>query len=339
MEVGVKTGTTNDGKDGWMMGFSAKYAAGVWVGYHNRQVEMSGFMETMTQPIFQGWMDDAHRDLQPKDWKRPASIQTLPAYVVRSHVGLASVEPSPANDLFPSWFKKKTANNKTQVIDIVSNKLATDCTPARARKTVTGGDANSFSSDQFVNGGAGAINTNQRDDVHRCEDTKPSVRLEINSAGNNRYQLVADVTQGTHPLSSGRFPGSLTITVNGQQVHARQVGGSGQVAYTYTAKSGGKHSVSVTIVDSVLYDSSDSGSFTAKSGGGGGGSLTITAASSDGDDTFVSWKGGSGSVTIAVGGESCTGGASGDCTLDGDFEGQIVVATDSSGKTDTETVD
>src|SRR5690606_20277739 len=46
----VKTGTTNDSKDGWMMGYSSKYAAGVWVGYHNRTVEMSGFMENMTQP-------------------------------------------------------------------------------------------------------------------------------------------------------------------------------------------------------------------------------------------------------------------------------------------------
>jgi membrane peptidoglycan carboxypeptidase len=33
----MKTGTTNDAKDGWMMGFSAKYAAGVWVGYHTGQ--------------------------------------------------------------------------------------------------------------------------------------------------------------------------------------------------------------------------------------------------------------------------------------------------------------
>src|SRR5690606_28531660 len=41
----VKTGTTNDAKDGWMMGYSTKYSAGVWVGYHTRQQAMSGTME------------------------------------------------------------------------------------------------------------------------------------------------------------------------------------------------------------------------------------------------------------------------------------------------------
>ena len=52
-DFSLKTGTTNDNKDGWMMGFSTKYAAGVWVGYHTRQKVMAGPMENMTQPIWQ----------------------------------------------------------------------------------------------------------------------------------------------------------------------------------------------------------------------------------------------------------------------------------------------
>jgi penicillin-binding protein 1A len=147
----MKTGTTNDAKDGWMMGFSSRYAAGVWVGYHNRQRAMGGSMETMTLPIWRGWMQAAHRDLKPEDFVKPSGVQTLPAYIVRNHVGIGSIEPSPANDLFPSWYKKPgTTTGQTRTIDIVSNKLATECTPDRAKKTVTDVAANSFSADKFV---------------------------------------------------------------------------------------------------------------------------------------------------------------------------------------------
>lgn len=331
----MKTGTTNDAKDGWMMGFSTKYSAGVWVGYHNRQVEMSGTMEAMTQPIWQGWMNEAHQDLAPVDWKRPAGIQTLPAFVIRSHVGLGSVEPSPSNDLFPSWFKKRTVDNKKQTIDIISNKLATDCTPQRAKKDVFGGDASSFSSDQFVNGGSGAINTSQRDDVHKCDDRKPSVRLSISPAGGNRYRLSADVTQGTHPLSSAQHPGTVVFNIDGQQI-TRQVSNSGTVVYDYTSSSSGSKKVTVTVIDSVLYDASDTGSFNVA---GGGGSLRINSVvPQGGGDYRVSWTGGDGGVTAAIsGGDDCSGGSNGSCDLSAS-SGDTIVITDSKGKTATATV-
>src|SRR5690606_32727037 len=111
-DFSLKTGTTNDSKDGWMMGFSTYYAAGVWVGYHNRQVELTGFMENMTQPILTGWLNGAHDNLEPLARERPKGIQELPAYVVRNHVGVGSVEPSRTTDLYPSWFSKNTVSNK-----------------------------------------------------------------------------------------------------------------------------------------------------------------------------------------------------------------------------------
>lgn len=288
----VKTGTTNDSKDGWMMGYSSKYAAGVWVGYHNRRVEMSGFMENMTQPIWQGWMQDAHTNKKPKDWAKPAGMQTLPAFVVRSHVGVGSIEPSPSADLFPSWFKKKAASNKKQTIDIISNKLATDCTPDRARKDTTGGDANTHSVDKFVGGGVSA-NTQDKDDVHKCEDVKPRARFAgADDQGGGKYTISIDVTQGTHPLSSSEHPGTLSVSIDGKEVHSTKVSKSGMVTFSYTATSNGTKKVTATVVDSVLYDNSDTGTFTAS--GAGGASLTITSVSGG----TVSWTGGTGTVTI-----------------------------------------
>lgn len=286
----MKTGTTNDSKDGWMMGYSSKYAAGVWVGYHNRRIAMSGFMENMTQPIWQGWMQDAHRGKKAKDWEKPSGVQSLPAFVVRNHVGVASIEPSPTNDLFPSWFKKAVASNKKHTIDIISNKLATDCTPPRAKKSTTGGDANSFSVDKFV--GTGAANTQAKDDIHKCDDLKPRARFaSTTDNGGGNYTIYIDVTQGSHPLSSDAHPGSLTVTIDGKQVHSSKVTKSGMVSFNYKATSNGSKKVSATIVDSVLYENSDSGTFTAT---GAGPSLTITSASGG----LISWTGGSGTVTI-----------------------------------------
>jgi penicillin-binding protein 1B len=46
-----KTGTTNDGRDAWFVGFSPRFLAAVWVGYDdNRPVHLSGSQGAV--PIF-----------------------------------------------------------------------------------------------------------------------------------------------------------------------------------------------------------------------------------------------------------------------------------------------
>lgn len=319
----MKTGTTNDSKDGWMMGFSTQYSAGVWVGYHNRQKEMSGFMENMTQPIWDGFMRRIHSNLQPEERARPAGIKSMPAFVVRNHVGVGSVEPSPANDLYPSWYKAKSKTSGNQTIDIVSNKLATDCTPGRAKKDANNANANIFSSDRFVAGGG--TNTTERDDVHRCEDAKPSITLTAPGSCDNNCTFTATATQGTHPISSDRFRGTINFLIDGQVVQSFSVDSSpATVSLNYNvAVGGGNHNVTAEIVDSVLYDASDSRTINFSPGSGGGGSnddaVTLNSAKKQGaTQAKFSWSGGDGTVVIyhgvtnaqlcSSGGSNCTGG-------------------------------
>lgn len=245
----LKTGTTNDSKDGWMMGFSTQYSAGVWVGYHNRQKELSGFMEVMTEPIWSGFMKRVHEKLPPEERAKPAGIKSQPAFIVRNHVGVGSIEPSPANDLFPSWYKAKTKGTK-EVIDKVSNKLSTDCTPELAKQEVGNANANQFSADKFHDGG-GRAGTTDRDDVHRCEDAKPSITLTINGK-----LIIATVSQGTHPLSSERFKGTVAIKIDGQTAQSFEVTSSPSTV-SYTATVSGEHTVTAEVIDSVLYSNSD----------------------------------------------------------------------------------
>src|SRR3990167_8737430 len=257
----LKTGTTNDAKDGLLMGFSTKYAVGVWVGYHSRQKAMSGFMENMTRPIWVGWMNEAHNNLKPENWTQPSSVQVLPAFVVTTHVGIGSVEPSRSTDLFPSWYKSKnTSSSQTSTLDKVSNKIATNCTPELAKQTVSGNtNAERFSIDIFF--GANAVasgSTSAADDIHKCDDQKPAVSLTVTDNKDGTFILTATATAGTHPFSEAsrsQFPGTLNFNVDGQQVKSfTDLSESPSTrSFTYTA-SVGSHTVTAQVVDSVLYD-------------------------------------------------------------------------------------
>lgn len=324
---GFKTGTTNDSKDGWMMGESTQYAAGVWVGYHNRQKELSGFMETMTQPIVAGWMQKAHDNLKPVERTRPKGIQTLPAYVVRTHVGVGSREPSPATDLFPSWYKKKNTSTK-QAIDKVSNKLATDCTPSLARQDGTNAVANQFASDKFHAGGGGvSTTTNEQDDVHKCQDAKPAITLSGPENCTAGGQFVATASQGTHPISSSTYRGTVNFKVGSNTVKTVNVDSSPSTVTLGCSEvsASGSQTVTAQIIDSVLYDSTD----TRTSVFGGTSGPSISSAKSPGT---VSWSGGSGAGQVFLANDtptSCSG--SGSCSLGAGYVNQFIYVKDSSG--------
>ncbi|MCA9330206.1 hypothetical protein KDA11_06155, partial [Candidatus Saccharibacteria bacterium] len=333
---GMKTGTTNDGKDGWMMGMSPQYAAGVWVGNYNRS-EMTGTMENMTQPIWQGWMNAAHDGKTAFDWQKPEGIQTLPAFVVRNNPGVGAVVPSASTDIFPSWYKANNRNSQGQTIDKVSGKLATNCTPERAKETVAGGSANQFSSDRWV--GTSGGNTNENDDVHKCEDSRPSIALNITSSGNN-YNLSVNVVQGTHPISSDKFKGTVNYIIDGQIIRSATIdnAGSNIAEFTYTPDFTGSKGISAQIIDSALYDgSSESGTISSVSQS----TYTVVAENEGGNTYSFAWSSGaSGTVTIYKGntvicsgpatGSGCTSGGGGPYSVTPSLSG--VYAKDSSGK-------
>lgn len=267
---GLKTGTTNDAKDGWLMGMSTKYAAGVWVGHHTRQIAMRGTMESMTRPIWNGWMQAAHRGQQVQNWTAPAGVKRMPAYVVRQHVGIGSVEPSPAMDIYPSWYKPKANVSQSSTIDRVSNKLATNCTPDLAKQTVGGSsNAEQFSVDIYYGSGGArdsTANTTANDDIHSCGDSPPAIAAfyvggnNVTSGGNTTCTgspcaITATISAGTHPLTSPerpQFPGTVNLLVNGQVSQSQQVGDS-PATVTFNHSGSGTQTISIQVIDSVLY--------------------------------------------------------------------------------------
>jgi membrane peptidoglycan carboxypeptidase len=315
-DTAVKTGTTNNAFDGLMMSWNTQYAVGSWVGNHTRNVPLTTSMENMTTPLTKGLMTYLldNSNMKPVNWTEPAGIQHLAAY--KSALPYSTMGPAVTTDIYPSWFKQKSASTKSQTVDKVSNKLATDCTPALAKNTVGGNStANAFSIDIFYPPGASAaatVSSTETDNIHSCGDSPPSITITASDNGDGTYSLAAAASAGTHPLSDSQYaqyPGTINISIDGNVVKSCTASDSPSNCYVTTAVlSTGSHTFSAQVIDSVLYDATDSttGNVAATPTG-----PTNFSASKAGAVTNFSWTGGSSPYTVyksngtAVGG-NCT---------------------------------
>lgn len=330
----IKTGTTNNGFDGLMMGWNTQFAVGSWVGYHTRNKALSGAMEYSTTPLTRGFMTAALDSLHTTavNWTEPSDIQHQPAYVVTGHVGIGSVEPSPSTEIYPSWYKPKGTATQNAAIDKVSNKLATSCTPALAKQTQSGNSAaDHFSVDIYTGAGAAANgNTSASDDVHACDDSKPQITLTVtdNNTGdpnvcNGSCTIAAAVSAGTHPFDDPQypqFPGTVNFSVGGTVVKSLPT--TGALSFTYTPTASGDVAVSAQVIDSVLYDATDSVTVNFTLGVAGPSNFQAsTSGNGAGKKTNFSWSDGSKPFTVynfitglAVGGD-CLSKNSSSCTV------------------------
>jgi hypothetical protein len=262
-KIAAKTGTTNDNFDGLMTAWNTQYAVASWVGHHTRTKALTGgHMEYMTAPLTRDWMQGALSKLntKPVNWEKPAGVKTVNSYVQRSHVGSNSIEPGPTQDLFPSWYVGKTGTTASATIDKVSGGLATSCTPDAAKETVGGANDNTFSADDFYpvgkKAGSTSTTTATADSVHKCDDSPPQITLTADSkctVGQN-CQIRVVVTQGTHPLGGGSHGGTVTVSVNGNQIGSQSMTDSpSTLTFDYTPNSAGTVQVTATATDSVLY--------------------------------------------------------------------------------------
>ncbi len=76
--LGGKTGTTNDYKDAWFVGYSPDLVVGVWAGFD--QPRSMGEAETggrIAAPIFRDFMRDALRGVPPTPFRIPAGVRLV----------------------------------------------------------------------------------------------------------------------------------------------------------------------------------------------------------------------------------------------------------------------
>ncbi|MEJ2148901.1 MAG: Ig-like domain-containing protein [Chloroflexota bacterium] len=73
-ESAVKTGTTNDYRDNWTVGYTPQIVTGVWVGNTDNSAMVDMPAITGAAPIWHAIMEYANRDLHVQGWERPADI-------------------------------------------------------------------------------------------------------------------------------------------------------------------------------------------------------------------------------------------------------------------------
>jgi 1A family penicillin-binding protein len=74
--AGGKTGTTDDFKDAWFVGFSSSLVVGVWVGFDQpRTITADGFGARLALPIWADFMHRTARWRSPEEFERPPGLQ------------------------------------------------------------------------------------------------------------------------------------------------------------------------------------------------------------------------------------------------------------------------
>jgi membrane peptidoglycan carboxypeptidase len=360
-DFAVKTGTTNNNFDGLMTSWSTQYAVVSWVGNHTRNVALNtSAMEDLTEPLTRGMMQFLHTNLKPDNWTQPTDIKTEASFVVRNHIHYGDEEPSPTDDIYPSWYVgggTTTTKSTAETIDKVSGLEATSCTPADAKEYEGSSNSATWNIDIFANHGTPNIGTTSSaattsstatDNIHNCNDSPPTVSVTATDANSgqanvcdNKCTITVTATQGTHPLSGGSYTTSPAATVSvslaGKVINTTGIpAGSSNVysySFSYSPSSSGSGALSATAVDSVLYSGTGSTNISYAAAG----AITISSPSSGsavtGSALNVSWGGGSGTynVTVSNGGVDCTT-TGNTCTVQLPNTGSYTIdITDSSG--------
>jgi 1A family penicillin-binding protein len=72
-----KTGTTNDYRDAWFIGYTPQLATGVWIGYDQpRMIMYRGYAGTVAVPLWGRFMAQATADQEPTPFPRPRFVTT-----------------------------------------------------------------------------------------------------------------------------------------------------------------------------------------------------------------------------------------------------------------------
>ncbi len=111
-DVAGKTGTTNNNKDAWVMGYTPNIAVGVWTGNNDNTPMKKG--SAISGPAWRAFMDAALAKLPNESFPAP--------------------EPDPDYYNKPPVFRGLWSGGESFFVDTISGKLATELTPQETKK-------------------------------------------------------------------------------------------------------------------------------------------------------------------------------------------------------------
>jgi 1A family penicillin-binding protein len=75
--VAGKTGTTDQQKDAWLVGYTPDLVAAVWVGDDVPRPMADGYGSVLAGPVWAHFMADAEQGTEPSDWPQPSDVVTV----------------------------------------------------------------------------------------------------------------------------------------------------------------------------------------------------------------------------------------------------------------------
>jgi membrane peptidoglycan carboxypeptidase len=113
-QVAIKTGTTNDFRDVWAVGYTPNLVVGAWAGKNDNTPLEHNVAGLIIAPVWGAFMTQAVKDLPVENFKTP---------------------PPPLADNKPT-LRGIWQGGQSYVVDTVSGRLATEFTPSETRKEV-----------------------------------------------------------------------------------------------------------------------------------------------------------------------------------------------------------
>jgi membrane peptidoglycan carboxypeptidase len=233
IKAAIKTGTSDidrQPKDIWTVGYTPSIAMAVWLGNPDTTPLTNG-NSSIPAKILDPVLAFATQLYQQED---PAKI------------GEWFIEPTGIQkingQLFPSYYNKRTAaTNAKLIFDKISKKKATDCTPEGARISIDVQKQTDPVSKQDIYIAPDGYDATKNDDVHKCEDIKPSITV-ITQDGDT---IIARLSKGTFSIDK------IDISVNGTVVTTINYDGRETYSVPYALKPSDK--VTASITDSGYY--------------------------------------------------------------------------------------
>lgn len=247
LKLALKTGTSDKNgkpKDLWSIGYTPNIAMSMWLGNPDTSELNLGY-SYIPAGIVDKVMAAASQEYQATgrgniaDWfTKPEGIQQI------------------RGELYPSWYDQKQAlAGEDMTFDKVSKKKATECTPEAAKIVVKVTKMTDPVTKKVAYLNLEGYNADADDDVHRCDDAKPSINdIDVKRISGNNYRITIKAANGRFKLRD------IVVQVNGQTIATLQAGSPYTTVQTFTDDSTKK--ITATATDEAYYTHTSSINYT-----------------------------------------------------------------------------